>query len=143
MDELEALRIEIAKVKGYTFWDSLDKLGLFPRKGNPASASYAGGIPLYKVENPDPDRRVWWDDDDPDWTHDIAAGWDLIKETEEEGYLWDVFQLHKNGRAASWRVEIHRADDIGALDLVVARHGETAPEAISRAYLALKEMDKR
>jgi hypothetical protein len=129
MDELDELRLKIAKLKGYTFWDSLDKLGPWTRKGNPVAAFYAGGIPLYKVENP---VNPTWSDDDPDWPRDIAAAWELVEEIRQSG-----FSISIDGHIEAGFDVILYAPHFG--DQVFAITCATAPEAISRAYRAWRE----
>lgn len=89
IDEMteQELRLEIAKIKGYTFWDTLDKLGPWAKLftwGKPREVYYAGGIPMYEVENPvDPT----WGDDDPNWPGDIGAAMELFYEMEPHGMI--------------------------------------------------------
>jgi hypothetical protein len=134
MDDLNELRLKIAKLKGYTFWDTPDKLGPFAKHfawGKPREVSYAGGIPMYEVENP---VNPTWSDDDPDWPRDIAAAWGL----------WDeMVAAERYPTLHSGPDDNHGGEVVYQVVLVnpyqECPFADAAPEAICRAYRAWQE----
>jgi hypothetical protein len=69
-----------------------------------------------------------WDDALPDWPRDIAAAWELVEEMRAARV---VFNFTYIGYASRWYCELAGGR--------YAKGGDTAPEAISRAYLQWKE----
>ena len=133
------LRLEVARVKGWTFWDSLDHLGPWVRHTDPREAYYAGGIPLNKCETPDANKITWDDENDPNWPADIAAAMGLFLELplprrihQEDGTFYVLCGGRSYGPSTDMEMDFYaEVDEEGEPNALCV--------AICRAYLMWKQ----
>ena len=126
MDELDELRLKIAKAKGWTLWRNNEALFLFMRdKNNPASKKYCDQVDYDEAVV---DDFILRHSNVPNWPRDIAAAWELVWEMNNAELPVEVRSFVD--RTATCTVN----EDWGNRSI-----GETVPEAICRAWLAWRE----
>lgn len=123
----EELRVEVAKAKGYPY--PYDKYRVpVPKPIMFTAPIDAQPIPDFRVE----EREV------PDYPHDITAAYELVREMNHNGWTVNV-QSDYTGCTV---YVTERGVIIGEPKMVV-EYAETAPRAITRAYLAWNEERKK
>lgn len=139
MNELDELRLKVAKAQGWRYVKlapTPDNDVILPKRDRTCYQIYAPGEindnPFWtatEMEWPENWQKTYRASEVPDWPHDISDAWKLVKEVQGEPHeQWFDIQrtpcISKRWIAA-----------IGG----IAKAGDTAPEAISRAWLAWKE----
>lgn len=136
MDELDELRLRIARVKGWSFWTLVDRTIM--RSFNfgdkpPREVMIAGSV--------DHEFELKYCDDFPDWPRDIAAAWELVEEISKTDYFIKISSPQETG--GKWLVKIDQKGwgDNNPPPPGGWWFGMTAPEAICRAWLAWKDVN--
>jgi hypothetical protein len=131
--ELGELRLKIAEAKGYAW--HIWKTHNYDLMGNPNYDFRLKGDPEWRLLDVEPE------DIDPcakaliiryaigNWPRDIAAAWELVEEAQAEPHEQAFELIYAPAVMTRWCAQIGRYKARGA----------TAPEAISRAYLAWQE----
>jgi hypothetical protein len=121
MNELDELRLKIAKEKGYTHViGKMDAASRYPTEYWLVGNSKTSVL--------------------PDWTTDIAAAWELVEEIKSDGREVGVtFVRNSYNKFTGWMVDVGPKN---GLQHSITVTGATAPEAICSAYLAWKEEQK-
>lgn len=146
MDELDELRLKIAKAKGYpaSVWsihkwtDTHDALEFDYR---PCTM---GAEVMYPDDRGDcPGLEMFVDGawiSVPDWPRSIAAAWELITEAEGAGVGFDLCDVVYTQPSNVYFYEATFFDPIGGPNSKrYEARCSTVPEAICRAWLAWKE----
>jgi hypothetical protein len=139
MNELDELRLKIAKVRGFTFGDyyPVDVIREHPVLGKSKTIRRPDG---YTFTGPREmgEAEIWeialQNPYFPDWPRDIAAAYELVAEMPRMQLNWYA-KTAKHSRGKGGPLWTCRINMMNIMDFL----GATAPEAIARAYLAWKD----
>ena len=115
----------VAELKGWSHFYTVEGRGLF------------GRYPPPRLSCPNDTKCV------PEFSTDISAAWPLLEELHTKPYSVEVFLVHECENEIKYIVNVllmHEfTEDLMADRSMISVFGDTAPEAICRAYLLWKE----
>lgn len=135
----DELQHEVAKARGYEVKEFCEVAHCPVPEGH---------TPVYCLYGPDGWRGGSWESDPeqcwrgaPDYPHDIAVAWTLVTEFSEQKNK--NFSLSHSNVTDKWNCIICHSERRGQVEYIMSEagmgEGDTAPQAICRAYLLAKE----